>query len=67
MIIKGVPESKPSPVMVKTVLSDEVSEISLLRDILISQREEQVKVTKVVLKQFENLGKVTRLKIRVPI
>ena len=42
--------------MVKTVLSNEVSEVLLLSDILISQREEQAKVTQAVLKQFKNLG-----------
>ena len=39
VIIKGVILPKPSPIMVKTVLSDDVSEVSLLRDALISQRE----------------------------
>ena len=39
VIIEGVPSSKPSPIMVETVLSDDVFEVSLLRDALISQRE----------------------------
>ena len=47
--------------MVKTVLSDELSEVSLLRDILISQREEQSKITQAVLERFENLGKGTKI------
>ena len=32
VIFKGVPLSKPSPIMVETVLSDDVSEVSLLCD-----------------------------------
>ena len=62
VIIEGVPLSKSSPIMVKTVLSDDFSELSLLRDALISQREEQTKITQAVLDQFGNLGKGTKIK-----
>ena len=40
--------------MVETVLSANVSEVSLLRDALISQREEQAKITQAMLDRFEN-------------
>ena len=61
VIIKGVPLSKSSPIMVETVLSDGVSEVSLLPDALISQREEQANITQAVLDRFENLGKGTKI------
>ena len=43
--------------MIEIVLSDEVFEVSLLSDILISQREEQAKITQTVFEQYVNLGK----------
>ena len=57
VIIEGIPLSKPSPVMVETVLSDEASEVSLLRDHLVAQQAEQSKLNQAILKSFENLGK----------
>ena len=57
MIIEGITVSKPSSIMIEIVLSDEVFEVSLLSDILISQREEQAKITQTVFEQYVNLGK----------
>ena len=59
-IIKGVPLTKSSPIMVETLLSDELSEVSLLRNVLISHCEKQSKITQAVLDWFENLGKGIR-------
>ena len=61
VIVEGVPLPKSSPIMVEIVLSDYVSEVSLLRDALISQRKKQAKITQVVLARFENLGKGTKI------
>ena len=47
--------------MVKTVLSDDASEESLLRDHLMSQQAEQAKVNQTILKQFESLGKGNKI------
>ena len=47
--------------MVGTFISDDASEVSLLRDALISQREEQAKITQAVLDRFKNLGKGTKI------
>ena len=56
VIIKGVPEPKPAAIMVKTVLSDDASEVSLLCDHLIAQQAQQAKLNQAILKQIESLG-----------
>ena len=61
VIVEGVPLPISSPIMVEIVLSDDVSEVSLLLDALISQREEQAKITQAVLDRFKNLGKGTKI------
>ena len=62
VIVEGVPLPKSSSIMVETVLSDDVSEVSLLRDALVSQRKEQAMITQAVLDRFENLGKGNKIK-----
>ena len=61
VIVKGILLTKPSLNLVETVISDGVSELSLLCDVLISQREEQAKITQVFLDRFKNLGKATKI------
>ena len=57
VIIEGIPLSKTSPIMVETVLSDEASQVSVLRDHLVAQQAEQSKVNQAILQSFENLDK----------
>ena len=45
VIVEGVPSTTQSPVMVGTILFDNVSQVSMLRDELKFQRKEQQKVT----------------------
>ena len=48
--------------MVETVLSeDDVSEVTILRDELATQRKEQAKITQAVLDQFANLNKGSKI------
>ena len=62
IIVEGVPSSKSSPILVETVLSeDDVSEVTILREELLAQRKEQVKVTQAVLDQFANLNKGSKI------
>ena len=61
VIIVGVLEPKPAAIMVETVLSDDASEVSLLRDHLMSQQAEQAKVNQAILKQFESFGKGNKI------
>ena len=48
MIIEGIPLSKPSSFMVETVLSDEASQVSALRDHLLAQQAEQSRVNQAI-------------------
>ena len=57
VIIEGIPSSKASPILVKTVHSDDASEVSLLRDNLMAQQAEQSKINQAILKSMEDLGK----------
>ena len=62
VIVKGIPVSKSSPVMVETVIfEDDTLEVLTLREELEAQRKEQAKITQAVLHQFENLNKGTKI------
>ena len=58
VVVKGIPLSKSSTVVIETVISDdEASEVTTLHEELKAQGKEQAKINQTILNQFENLSK----------